>query len=105
MRTLSFFILLIIHAPLFAQICAIERTGQNLCDGAQGVYITNTSNSITIHEVGCILVNGLYNLTMNYYRQATNSCQLVINCSAVSVYNNGTNNDVTISFSGCTNLP
>src|SRR5262245_43697633 len=91
--------LLVIQAPAYAQLCAINRTGQNLCDGAQNAYLSNTSTSVTIHGAGQVPTAGSYGVTISYYRQATNSCQPVLTCTG-SVTSSG--NDVTIVLGGCT---
>src|SRR5262245_10713872 len=90
---------LVIGHASFAQLCDIDRPGQNLCDGAQGAYLSNTSTSVTIHDAGRIPTAGSYNVKISYYRQATNSCQPVMTCTG-SVSSSG--NNVTIALNGCT---
>src|SRR5687767_4763799 len=95
--------ILILQVPAYAQECDINRTGLNLCDGGQTAYVTNTSNTITIHDPGRFPVSGTYNVTLYYYKQSANACQGPFNCSGASVTSFGS--AVTISLGSCISLP
>lgn len=86
-----------------AQICAIPRTGQNLCNQEQTSYVENTANSVTINEIALVPAAGTYNVTISYYKQSTSSCQPVINITGATVTTSGAG--ITISWSGGVNLP
>jgi hypothetical protein len=94
---------LILQVPAYSQECDLDRPGLNLCDGGQTAWLSNTTNSVTIHDAGRVPTSGTYTATIYYYKQSVFACQGPYTCSGASVNSSGA--DITISLGSCITLP
>lgn len=99
-------VLLLINVLLYAQ-CELPKPqgSHNLCNPMLQTTLSNTSNTITIDNVGVIPVAGSCSITISYYDETASvpGCAPLINCPVASLSTSGST--VRVSLNGCTNLP
>jgi len=97
-------IMLFKNGPLFAQCeLPIPQGSHNLCNPNVETTISNTSNTITIDNVGVIPAAGSCSITINYYDEETTRCAPLITCSTACLSTSGST--VNLSLNGCAILP
>jgi hypothetical protein len=97
-------VLLLKNALLYAQCeLPIPQGSHNLCNPMVNTTISNTSNTITISNVGEIPAAGSCSITISYYDETLYGCAPLINCSNGSLSSSGST--VSLSLNGCAVLP
>lgn len=99
-------VILLKNALLYAQCeLPIYQGSHNLCNPMLQTIISNTSNTITIDNVGEIPAAGSCSITISYYDETlpVPGCAPLINCSNACLSTSGST--VSLSLNGCATLP
>jgi hypothetical protein len=97
-------VILLKNAPLYAQCeLPVPQGSRNLCNPMVNTIISNTSNTITLDNVGQIPTGGTCSVTISYYDETSTTCAPLINCSSASLSTSGST--VNLSLNGCAILP
>jgi hypothetical protein len=97
-------VMLLKNGLLYAQCeLPIPQGSHNLCNPNFETTISNTSNTITIDNVGVIPVAGSCSITINYYDEEVWGCAPLISCPTACLNTSGST--VSLSLNGCAILP
>jgi hypothetical protein len=101
---LSLTVILLNNVHLYAQCeLPIPQGSRNLCNPLVNTTISNTTNTITLDNVGQVPTAGTCSITISYYDETSTVCAPLINCPNASLSTSGST--VSLSLNGCTALP
>lgn len=101
---LSSTVILLNNVHLYAQCeLPVPQGSHNLCNPMVNTTISNTSNTITLDNVGQVPTVGTCSITISYYDETSTGCAPLINCSNASLSTSGST--VSLSLNGCSSLP